>query len=98
MGSGGIAPQFLISAQVRGQWPASDLDRLTLGKEPSSIHWMGDSVDPRVGLNLLKREKYFVLAKNGTPAFEHVSTDGGNINSENFADFHDLFATSHAET
>jgi hypothetical protein len=51
---GGVDVQmhiFLTSAQAGGEWSASLLGRFSPG-----IHWIGGWVDPRVGLEDVKRK------------------------------------------
>jgi hypothetical protein len=56
---------FLTSALVAGEWSASRLDRLTLGKTAPGTHWIGGWVCPRTGLDDVERRKILTL-----PGFE----------------------------
>jgi hypothetical protein len=57
MRSGGIAPQFLSSAQNGGEWSASRSGRLTPGEIAPGTHWIWGWVGPRVGLDTAEKRK-----------------------------------------
>jgi hypothetical protein len=42
---------FLTSALVRGEWSASRRCLFTPGERASGMHWIGDWVDTRAGLD-----------------------------------------------
>jgi hypothetical protein len=46
-----MAPLFLTSALVGGEWSASRIGQLIPGKFASATHWIGDWVGPRAGLD-----------------------------------------------
>jgi hypothetical protein len=50
-GSGGIAPPFLTSTLVEGEWSASGPGRFTPGKGAPGTHCIGSWVGPRAGLD-----------------------------------------------
>jgi hypothetical protein len=52
---------FLTSALVRGEWSASHSCRFTTGERASGTHWIGGWVDPRAGLDDLKKRKFLTL-------------------------------------
>jgi hypothetical protein len=54
-GSGGIVPLFLTSIIDGGEWSASRRGRFTYGERASGTHWIGGWVDPRAGLDSVKR-------------------------------------------
>jgi hypothetical protein len=67
--SGGIAPSFLTSALVGGEWSASRPGRFTL-----DTHWKEACVGPGVGLDAAQwRKKYLAPAGNRIPAVQAVS-------------------------
>jgi hypothetical protein len=69
MGSGGIAPPFLISALDGGEWLRPC--RFTQGWRTPDTHWIGGWVDPRAGLDTVEREES-CTAGNQTQAIQPV--------------------------
>jgi hypothetical protein len=69
LGSGGLAPQSLISAL---EWYASRSGRFTPGERPGT-HSVSISVGPRADLDVMKRKK-FVAAGTRTPAVHSVAS------------------------
>jgi hypothetical protein len=61
-GFGGIAPPFLTSALVGGQWSASHPGSFTPGEINPGTHWIGGWVGPRAGLNTLEKSKTLPLS------------------------------------
>jgi hypothetical protein len=59
--SGVIAPPFLTSALVAGEWSASRPCRLTPGEIAPGTHWIGDWVDPRAGLDDMEKRKFLTI-------------------------------------
>jgi hypothetical protein len=57
MGSGGIAPPFLISALDGGEWSDSSPGRFTPGKRASGTQLIGGWVGPRAGPDAVKNRK-----------------------------------------
>jgi hypothetical protein len=53
MRSVGIAPPFLTSSQGIGGWSAACPVRFIPGERAPDTHWVGDWVDPRVGLDAM---------------------------------------------
>jgi hypothetical protein len=51
-----MAPPFLTSALVRGEWSASLPCSFTTVERAPGTHWIGSRVDPRVGLDTAKRK------------------------------------------
>jgi hypothetical protein len=60
-GSGCIAPTFLISALIGGEWSASHPGRFTPGERAPGTHWIGGWVGPRFGLDDVKKRKFLTL-------------------------------------
>jgi hypothetical protein len=54
---------FLTSALAGGEWSASRPDRLTPGERAASTHWIGGWVDPRAGLDDVKKRKFLTLPR-----------------------------------
>jgi hypothetical protein len=52
---------FLTSALVGGVWSASRSGRFTRGERDPGTHWIGGWVDPRAGLDDLKKRKFLTL-------------------------------------
>jgi hypothetical protein len=48
----------LTLALTGNKWLASRPSRFTPGKRASGIHWIGDWVDPRAGLDDLEERKF----------------------------------------
>jgi hypothetical protein len=69
-GSGGIAPPFLTSELVGGEWSASRPGRFIPGEIARSTYWIGSWVGPRVGLDAVeKRQILYCRESNpGRPA------------------------------
>jgi hypothetical protein len=62
MGSGGIAPPFLTSALLEGEWSASRPGRFIPGEiAPPGTHWMGGWDDLRAGLDVVESRKVIPL-------------------------------------
>jgi hypothetical protein len=53
--SGGTAPPFLTSAVDGGDLSASRPGRFTIEERASCSQWIGDWVDPRVGLDAVEK-------------------------------------------
>jgi hypothetical protein len=73
MGSGGIAPPFLTSARDGGEFRTSRNGRFAPGDRAPGIHWVGDWVDPRAGLDAMEERRYFAPAGNRTPDVQLVA-------------------------
>jgi hypothetical protein len=61
---GGVDVQihiFLTSAFAVGGWSASRPGRFTPGENSLSTHWIGGWVDPRAGLDNVKKRKFLTL-------------------------------------
>jgi hypothetical protein len=58
---GGIAPTFLTSALDGGERSASRSGRFIPGEIAPSTHWIGGWVDPRAGLDSVKKRKILPL-------------------------------------
>jgi hypothetical protein len=56
-GSASIAPPFLISPLIEGDWSASHPGRFTPGEKASGTHFIGGWVGPRTGLYDVENEK-----------------------------------------
>jgi hypothetical protein len=54
IGSGGIAPPFLISALDGGETSASHLSRFTPCEKDRSTHCIGGWISPRAGLDIVE--------------------------------------------
>jgi hypothetical protein len=57
MGSGGIAPPSLTLALDGGEWSASRPGHFIPWEIDPGIHWIGEWVDPRVGLYIVEKRK-----------------------------------------
>jgi hypothetical protein len=66
-GSGGIAPPFLTSTQIWGEWSASLPAHFTTQERVPSAHWIGDWVDPKSSLDAMEKIKTPPPAGNPTP-------------------------------
>jgi hypothetical protein len=74
MGSGGIAPQFLVSAVNGGEWSASHPGRLPPEERAPGAHWLGGCVGLRAGLDSMEKRKHLLpCARNRPLATEHVA-------------------------
>jgi hypothetical protein len=51
----------LITALVGGEWSASRPDCFTPGERALGTHWIGDWVDPKVGLDDVEKKKFLTL-------------------------------------
>jgi hypothetical protein len=61
---GGVEVQihiFLTSTLAGGEWSASHPGRFTPGERASGTHWIGGWVDPRAGLDDVKKRKLLTL-------------------------------------
>jgi hypothetical protein len=54
MGSGDIAPPFLILAIDEGEWSASHPSHCTPGERPPITHWIGGWVGHRASLDAVE--------------------------------------------
>jgi hypothetical protein len=62
MGSAGIAPPFLTSPLVGGEWSDSRTGRFTHRERSLGIHWIGGWVGPRAGPDdVVKPQSMFFL-------------------------------------
>jgi hypothetical protein len=52
---------FLTSALAGDERSVSSTNRLNPGEEAPSTHWIGDWVDPRVGLDYVEKRKFLTL-------------------------------------
>jgi hypothetical protein len=52
---------FLTSSLVGGEWSTSRPGRFAPGERAPGTHWIGGWVDPRGGLDDLKKRKFFTL-------------------------------------
>jgi hypothetical protein len=52
---------FLISAVTGGEWSSSHPGHFTPGERTPDTHWIGDRVDPRAGLDDVKKRKFLTL-------------------------------------
>jgi hypothetical protein len=52
---------FLTSALAGGEWSASLPGRFTPGGRAPGTHWIGGWVDPRAGLDDVKKRKFLTL-------------------------------------
>ena len=52
---------FLISSLHESEWLDSPLDSFTLGQRASGVHWVGDWVGFRTGVNLVAIIYLFIL-------------------------------------
>jgi hypothetical protein len=48
---------FLTSELAGGEWPASRFGCFTPGESAPGTHWIGRCVDPRAGLDEVKKRK-----------------------------------------
>jgi hypothetical protein len=58
---GGVDVQihiFLTSALGGSEWSASHSSCFTPGERAPSTHWIGSSVDPRAGLDNMKKRNF----------------------------------------
>jgi hypothetical protein len=53
---------FLISAQAGHEWSASHSGRFNPWERATGIHWIGDWVGPRAGLDDLEERKFLTLS------------------------------------
>jgi hypothetical protein len=49
---------FLTLALAEGEWPSSHPGHFTSGERAPGIHWIGGWVDPRAGLDDVKKRKF----------------------------------------
>jgi hypothetical protein len=52
---------FLTSALVEGEWSASRPGHFTPWERATGTHWIGGSVDPRIGLDDMKKRNFLPL-------------------------------------
>jgi hypothetical protein len=57
-GSGCIDPIFFTLALASVEWSASRPGRFTPGERAPGTHWIGDWVDPRIGLDDMEKRKF----------------------------------------
>jgi hypothetical protein len=53
---------FLTLALVGDEWSASHPGRFTPGDIAPSTHWVGGWVEPRAGLEAVKKRKFLILS------------------------------------
>jgi hypothetical protein len=56
-GGGGIAPSFFTLAPVGSEWSPSHASHFTPCKRANGMHWIGDWVGTRAGLNTVDKKK-----------------------------------------
>jgi hypothetical protein len=70
---GGLFPSFLTSALDGGNWSASRPYRFTPGERAPDTHWIGGWMDPRTGLNAVKKRKIFPR-RESNPGLQSCAT------------------------
>jgi hypothetical protein len=71
-GSGSIAPPFLISALVGGEWSASRIFCFTPWETTLDTNWIGGWVGLKAGLDAVEKRTKFAPSGDRTPAVNPV--------------------------
>jgi hypothetical protein len=73
MGSECTDPRFLDLGTIWRLVSASRPDQFNFGERASGVHWIGEWVHPRAGLNDMEKLKFFTLSGLKLPTLRSFS-------------------------